>query len=144
MDLLVKWHDQIATGEVRVLFLDECHLIWGDICGYVWGQRKERVEVPVKSEKTRQTYYGAFDYYSNQFTLKQYLQGNSESTIEFLNFLRSQFEDSRLYIVWDGVSYHRSVLIRDYLASVNQNLPYPFSGNSPAYVLHLTLLNKIL
>jgi transposase len=123
MDLLVKSHHQIETGEVRVLFLDECHLLWGNICGYVWGQRQERVEVPVKSHKTRQTYYGAFDYHSKQFTLSQSFQANSQSTIEFLNFLRSQFEDSRLYIIWDGVSYHRSLEIRNYLASVNQNLP---------------------
>jgi hypothetical protein len=31
----------------------------GDICGYVWGKKKERVEVPIVNEKERQTYFGA-------------------------------------------------------------------------------------
>ena len=105
------------------MFIDECHLVWGDICGYVWGQRQERVEVSIKSQKERQTYFGAFDYQTKQFTLDKYPTGDSESTIKFLKFLRSQLTDSRLYIVWDGVSYHRSVEIREFLTSLNQNLP---------------------
>jgi len=27
---------------LRVLFLDECHLMSGDLQGYVWGRRGER------------------------------------------------------------------------------------------------------
>lgn len=119
----MRWHHEIATGEVRVLFLDECHLVWGDISGYVWGSRKERVEVPVKSEKQRQTYFGAFDYHTKQFSLNQYPTGDSDSTIAFLNLLLEKFPNSRLYIVWDGVSYHRSVAVREFLRSLNQDLP---------------------
>ena len=33
-ELLVKWRKEIASGQVRVLFLDECHLLWGDVRGY--------------------------------------------------------------------------------------------------------------
>ncbi|MBW4634002.1 MAG: hypothetical protein KME30_19480 [Iphinoe sp. HA4291-MV1] len=64
----------------------------------MWGNRNKRVEVSVKSDKKRQTYFAAFDYYSKQFTLKQYPKGNTESTIKFLDFLCSQFPDSKLYI----------------------------------------------
>jgi len=123
MDLLAKWRHEIATGEVRVLFLDECHLVWGDICGYIWGSRKERVEVPVKSEKERQTYFGAFDYHAKQFTLQQHPTGNSDSTVKFLKYLQEINPDSRLYIIWDGVSYHRSVEVQEFLRSLNQDLP---------------------
>ena len=28
---------RIETGAMAVLFIDECHLLNGDICGYVWG-----------------------------------------------------------------------------------------------------------
>lgn len=67
MELLVKWRSEIARGQVRVLLLDECHLLWGDVCGYVWGKTDQRLEVPIASERQRQTYYGAFDYHSKQF-----------------------------------------------------------------------------
>ncbi len=26
--LLVKWRSEITCGQVRVMFLDECHLLW--------------------------------------------------------------------------------------------------------------------
>ena len=29
---------KIESEELLVFFLDECHLVWGDICGYVWGE----------------------------------------------------------------------------------------------------------
>lgn len=45
-----------------VFLIDECHLLWGDICGYVWGRTDERVEVPMTNERYKQTYFGALDY----------------------------------------------------------------------------------
>ena len=29
---------EIESGRLVVLFLDECHLCWGDVCGYGWGR----------------------------------------------------------------------------------------------------------
>ena len=47
---LTKWleahRQEIELGKLVVLFQDECHLLWGDICGYVWGKKNQRVEVP--------------------------------------------------------------------------------------------------
>jgi len=31
---------EIVSGELVVFFEDECHLLWGDICGYIWGNTK--------------------------------------------------------------------------------------------------------
>ena len=42
--------------------VDECHLLWGDSEGYVWGKKKERVSIPIVNEKERQTYFGGLDY----------------------------------------------------------------------------------
>ena len=36
---------EINTEEMIVLFVDECHLHWGDVCGYVWGKTENRVEL---------------------------------------------------------------------------------------------------
>ena len=27
---------EIESGRMVVFFVDECHLLWGDVCGYVW------------------------------------------------------------------------------------------------------------
>jgi transposase len=102
------------------MFLDECHLLWGDICGYGWSRRNQRVEVEVKSTRERQTYYGALDYLSKSFVVQEYSAGNEDNTIEFLKYLQSlAAESTRWSIIWDGASYHRSNKVKEFLAQVN-------------------------
>ena len=31
--------------------VDECYLLWGDICGYAWGKTNERVTIPVENAR---------------------------------------------------------------------------------------------
>jgi transposase len=106
-----------------VLFVDECHLIWGDICGYVWGKTKSRIEIPIKNEKQRQTYYGAINYRTGKVIIKGYAQGNTENTIQFVKYLIQQNKSSKLIIIWDGATYHYSQEFREYLKQVNQGKP---------------------
>lgn len=108
-----------------VFFLDECHLLWGDLCGYVWGKTSERIEVPITNERQKQTYYGALNLSTQTFWVKAYDKGNSEATIDFLQTLQAQFPHSRIVLIWDGASYHRSQAIKDYLALTNQGLEEP-------------------
>lgn len=105
------------------MFMDECHLMAGDLAGYVWGIRGERVEVPVVNERERQTYYGALDLLSGRVHVEPHSAGNTDNTLSYLKFLRQQFAQQRLLILWDGASYHRSHRIREYLAQVNDGLP---------------------
>ena len=44
---------EIEAGKLVVFLLDECHLLWGDVCGYVWGKTNERIEVPIVSDRQR-------------------------------------------------------------------------------------------
>ena len=53
---------EIESRELAVFMVDEYHLLWGDSEGYVWGQKKERVSIPIVNEKERQTYFGGLDY----------------------------------------------------------------------------------
>jgi len=56
-----------VAGEVVVFAEDECHLLWGDTTGYVWGRQNERTEVPIQNAQERQTYYGALNLYNKDF-----------------------------------------------------------------------------
>jgi hypothetical protein len=71
--------EEIETGFLRVLLLDECHLLWGDLSGYVWGKTDQEVSVSVINERDKQTYYGAVDYIEGKLLLKAYYAGNSDS-----------------------------------------------------------------
>jgi len=57
---------EIASGKLVVFFEDECHLLWGDLCGYVWGKTDERIEVPIVNQRSKQTYYGAVNLSTRQ------------------------------------------------------------------------------
>lgn len=70
--LLQDWQKEITQGTLSVFIIDECHLLWGDICGYVWGRTDERVEVPMTNERYKQTYFGALDYQTKEFLVKPY------------------------------------------------------------------------
>jgi transposase len=119
---LARYRDEIESEQVRVLFIDECHLMAGDLTGYVWGKRGQRVEVPIVNERERQTYYGALDLISQRVFFEAHSAGNTSNTLSYLQFLQAQFPQQRLLLLWDGASYHRAHEIRDFLAQVNAGL----------------------
>ncbi|MDF5714835.1 MAG: transposase [Rhizonema sp. NSF051] len=98
-----------------MFLIDECHLMWGDLNGYIWGKTDIEITVPVVNEREKQTYYGAVDYVEGELLLKAYDGGNSENTINYLRYLLAQSPNQRLLIFWDGATYHRSVICSRFL-----------------------------
>ena len=113
----------ILHYEARAFFLDECHLLWGDACGYVWGPQGKRVELPIDNHRARQTYYGALDIFFGQFVLTPYAAGNSENTVHFVRKLQKRYSGERLLLIWDGAPYHRQGAMIDFLHQLNGGLP---------------------
>ena len=122
-DILAKNQTEIESGRTVVLFLDECHLLYGDICGYVWGQTNIRIEIPMDNGKHRQTYFGALNYQTQEFTMQSYPAGNGASTVEFIKHLQNKYAQSKIILIWDGASYHRFGEFRDFLAEMNHEIP---------------------
>ncbi len=120
---LSDWKEKINNGNLSVFLVDECHLLWGDICGYVWGKTSERIEVPMTNEREKQTYYGALNYQTKEFFLKAYDKADSEKTVDFVKYLRAQCPGQRIAIIWDRASYHRYKKMKEYLEEVNGGLP---------------------
>lgn len=119
-------HDKVHTEQSAILhkqtvwlFLDECHLLWGDACGYAWGPRNERVYLPIENIKDRQTYYGALNLLTGRPVVWEADSGNKENTVAFLTYLRQVFQGRRMVITWDGASYHTAHLVRDYVGQIN-------------------------
>ncbi len=122
-----------------VLLEDECHLLWGDVCGYVWGKRGEAIEVSMTNERERQSYYGAVNLISREFHLKDFPGGNGENTVAYLRWLMELYRGKKLLLLWDGATYHRDIQSREFLAEVNHGLAekdwlvtcLPFAPNAP-------------
>jgi len=85
-ELLTKWQPEIESEKLTVFMIDECHLLWADLLSYTWGRTDKRIEIPIKNEKERQTYYGALDYQTKEFLVQEYKSGNTENTIEFVKY----------------------------------------------------------
>ncbi|MEH2071032.1 MAG: IS630 family transposase [Nostoc sp.] len=110
---------QIESGHLVVFFVDECHLLANDVCGYVWGKTDIRIEIPIKNIKDKQTYFGALDYKTQEFIVREYPAGNSSNTVDFIKYLQNQRSGKRIALIWDGASYHRSDEVKKFLLGVN-------------------------
>ena len=53
-----------------MFLVDEYHLLWGNLLSYAWGRKDKRIEIPIKNERERQTYSGAYYYQSKEFILQ--------------------------------------------------------------------------
>lgn len=136
---LTQNQGEIETGQLVVLFVDECHLLWGDVCGYVWGQTNIRIEIPLLNQKKRQTYYGALNYQTNEFISGEYSAGNGENNVKFMKKLQQHYFGKRIAVIWDGASYHKSSEVKQFLSIVNDGYEAPswqftcilFAPNAP-------------
>ena len=105
-----------------VLGEDECHLLWGECTGYVWGKRGEKIKVSMTNQKQRQSYYGAVNFLSREFHLKAFDAGNSQNTICYIKWLLEIYQGKRLLLLWDGATYYRDDKLQAFLEEVNQGL----------------------
>ena len=67
-----------------MLCVDECHLVWGDTLGDVWGPRGERVDIPILNERERQTDDGAINLLTGRPFVMPAETGNGEHSVVFL------------------------------------------------------------
>lgn len=121
-ELLESRRQEIESGSLVVYLIDECHLLWNDICGYLWNLMKEPRKMPLLNPKERQTYYGALNLRGSEFILEAYKAGNGKWTVEFVKKLLERNKSAKLLLIWDGVSYHRGQEMQEFLAQQNQGL----------------------
>jgi len=97
-------------------------LVWGDVCGKVWGKRNTPIEVPMTNERQRQTYYGAINLLTREVHLQEGGTGDGENTVAYLQWGQSRYPGKKLLLLWDGASYHRGAEMQEFLARENAGL----------------------
>jgi transposase len=105
------------------VLVDECHLLWGDVCGYGWGKTCERLTAQVINAKDRQSYFGALNGKTGHLLVQPAHKADSATRVAFLNQLRQHYLHKQVWVIWDNASYHCSQLVKDYLKEVNGQLP---------------------
>jgi hypothetical protein len=106
-EILESRRQEIEAGSLVVYFIDECHLLWNDVCGYLWNLIKEPRKIPLVNPKERQTYYGPLNLMGSEFILEAYQAGNEKWTIEFIKKLLKRNKLAKILLIWDGFIYHR-------------------------------------
>lgn len=120
--LLASRRAEIESGELIVLLEDECHLLWGDTIGYIWGRTNERILVPINNIRERQTYYGAINLVNHTFHACPFPKGNSHYTVQYVQYLQQQYPEAKLLLIWDGAKYHYQAEMHAYLQQINAGL----------------------
>lgn len=119
---LGKKRQLIENEDIIVLVEDECHFLWKDALGYVWGKKGERIEVPIKNEKERQTYFGCANLVTGKAIVKKYSTGNGENAVLFLKEILKQYQGKQIILLWDKATYHTGNAVKIFLKELNDGL----------------------
>ena len=119
---LGKKRKSIDNEDIIVLVQDECHLLWKDALGYVWGKKCERIEIPIKNEKERQTYFGCANLVDGEAMVKKYNTGNSENSVLFLKEVLRKYQGKQIILLWDRATYHTGNAVKIFLKELNDGL----------------------
>ncbi len=103
--------------------IDEVHLLEGDLISHLWGDSSDRLHIPIKNEKNRQTYYGALNLVNQELIIGEYPKRDGQHTVDFVKKLIQKTPQQKIIIFWDGATYHKGELMREFLKQINGNLP---------------------
>ena len=128
---------QAQHDQTLLVYLDEAHIHQDVDLGYGWSVRGQRFWVnscsPGLSAKV--SYYGLYLYNLGQVEIWPYPRANTQYTVEVLERLRAQHPARPITLVWDGASYHRSLLVRQRALELNiQLVPLPGYSYSPDFM----------
>lgn len=121
--------------EHLLVYLDEAHIHQDADLGYGWSVRGERLWVPSSSPglSAKVSFYGLYLYNEGQVRILPYDRANGENTVGVLQYLRDEFPDRKIKLVWDGASYHRSNLVRNAALDLKIEL-VPLPAYSPDFM----------
>lgn len=120
--ILSERRAELEAGTLIAYAIDECHLMGGDIVDRAWGSSKNRVEIPIKNYRDRQTYYGGLNLLKPELVLEKYPTGNGDCTVKFVKKLLSMNPGKKILIFWDGAKYHLGSKMKEFLAKQNDGL----------------------
>lgn len=119
---LGKKRELIENEDIIVLVEDECHFLWKDALGYVWGKKSKRIEVPIKNEKERQTYFGCANIVNGEAIVKKYNTGNGTNAVLFLKEVVKYYQEKQVILLWDKATYHTGNEVKMFLKELNFGL----------------------
>jgi transposase len=99
--------------EQLLVYIDEAHIHQDADLGYGWTERGERAWVSSTSPglSAKVSFYGLYLYNEAQVRILPHTRGDGPNTIDVLRWLRRQYPDRKIKVIWDGAPYHRSGIV---------------------------------
>ncbi|MBU0879521.1 MAG: IS630 family transposase [Patescibacteria group bacterium] len=104
----------------------------------IWYFKNQQPIVEAKRKGESQNFYGALNMTKNNKDRSKCVamsvdKQNSETTIKFLKKLLKIYQNKKIFLIWDGASWHKSKKIREFLSKINKNTTKLELFNFPPY-----------
>lgn len=99
----------------------------------VWYFRNQEPIIEAKRKGEATNFYGALNMKTGQCVSQTVEKQNSQTTIKFLKKLLKTYHNKKIFLIWDGASWHKSREIREFLSEINQGKTKLELFNFPPY-----------
>ena len=121
----------MADSDAIVLTEDEMILTTKTTVQKVWLPTGKPSYVEESNVKKRKSFYGFFDVKTGIERAFQSDFQNSETTIEMLIKILDIYQGKKILLLWDNAPWHRSQMIKDFLATCSNLLLVNFPRYAP-------------
>lgn len=100
-----------------ILAEDEASLYLQATTTRVWSPRGQTPLVRLHPGREKISFYGTLDLRTGQNLVMRATTMNSETTVQYLQYLLEHYPDQPILLLWDRAKWHRGPLITDFLAA---------------------------
>ena len=110
-----------ADEDTVVLVADEMILSTQTTFQKIWLPQGKFPKIDISNKRDRRCIYGFLNMKTGQEHAFKTKKINSEETSKILDLIGSIYKGKKIILVWDGAPWHRSELIKDFLANTKHS-----------------------
>ena len=125
------------SEDEKVYFIDGSHPTHNSHAGYGWISIGKRFSIKCNDGRKRLNLMGAYEPKTGDVIVREYETLNQESTIDFLEKLKSLNKEKKIHVILDNARYHYSKAVREKAEKLEIDLNY-----LPSYSPNLNLIER--
>jgi transposase len=129
-------YKHLADDE-KVYFMDGSHPTYNSHAGYGWIAEGKQFLLKSQDGRKRLNLMGAYDPKTGDTVVREYATLNQESTIDFLQRLRTRNQGKKIHIICDNVRYQHAKTVKAVAKKLKIRLVY-----LPGYSPNLNLIER--
>jgi transposase len=99
----------------------------------VWYFRNREPIIEAKRKGESTNFYGALNLKTGKVIAMEAERQNGETTVKFLKKLARVYKDKKIFLIWDGATWHKCKEIREHLKTTDQFELFNFPPYSPEF-----------